>query len=113
MEARMREPNFLCRIASGLGVLAGLAAAQPPTVQAASDSASGTQQCKGGDGAIHSCVVTGFLFGNCVDAVSSLRAQDCCPSSRECLYDSRGRETCRGGGTSIGFTMNYCIPEGP
>ncbi len=109
----MREPNFLCRIASGLGVLAGLAAAQPATVHAASYSASGTHQCKGGDGAIHSCVVTGFLFGNCVDAVSSLRAQDCCPSSRECLYDSRGRETCRGGGTSIGFTMNYCIPEGP
>jgi hypothetical protein len=110
----MGKLNFLCRIASRLGVLAGLAAAHPATVHAVNYSASGTHQCKAGDGAIHSCVVTGSVFDNCIDAVSSLQAQDCCPSSIVCSHDSQGRTTnCRHGGTSIGFTVNYCIMYGP
>jgi hypothetical protein len=110
----MRKANFLSRTATGLGVLAGLAVANPASVHAASYSASGTHHCRGEDGANHSCVVTGSVFGNCVDAASSLQVQDCCPSTRVCARDSQGRETnCRRGGTSIGFTMNYCIPGGP
>jgi hypothetical protein len=78
---------------------------------AANYSASGTHQCRTTDGETHSCVVTGVVFGTCIEAGSSLRAQDCCPSSRVCERDAQGRETnCRRGGTSAGFTLNYCIP---
>jgi hypothetical protein len=103
--------NVLRRAGLLLG-LAALAAGSPraPAV-AASYSASGTHQCKASDGSIYSCVVTGFVFGDCISATASLRAMDCCPSSRVCGRVSQGRETnCRRGGTSIGFTMNYCIP---
>lgn len=76
-------------------------------------SASGTHQCRTSEGVSHSCVVTGLVFSNCIDAASSLRAQDCCPSTRACARDSQGRETeCRRGGTSAGFTLNYCISGG-
>lgn len=76
-------------------------------------SASGTHQCRTTGGDSHSCVVTGLVFSNCIDAASSLRAQDCCPSTRACARDSQGRETeCRRGGTSASFTMNYCISGG-
>lgn len=74
-------------------------------------SASATHQCRTAGGETHSCVVTGAFFGTCIDADSSLRAQDCCPSTRVCARDAQGRETeCRRGGTSSGFAMNYCIP---
>ena len=56
-------------------------------------TASGTHQC-GGD---RSCVVSG-QFNDCNDAMSSLRTRDCCA-------------TRRGGGSSTGFALNYCIPE--
>jgi hypothetical protein len=80
-------------------------------VVAANYSASGTHQCRTADGNTHSCVVTGVVFGTCVEAGSSLRAQDCCPSTRVCERDAQGRETnCRRGGTSAGFALNYCIP---
>lgn len=108
----MGSPDFLCRIASALAVLAGLAAGQPATGYAAGYSAAGTHQCKAADGAAYRCVVTGALFGNCAIATSSLRAQDCCPSSKECSRDSQGRLTnCRGEGASIDFAMKYCIPD--
>lgn len=108
----MRSPSFLRRTASMLGVLAGLGAAHPGTVHAVTYSAAGTHQCIAEDGTTHSCVATGSLFANCIDATSSLRAEDCCPSSMECSHDSQGRRTnCRGGGNSIGFVMDYCIPE--
>jgi hypothetical protein len=78
---------------------------------AASYSASGTHQCRTADGGTHSCVVTGAFFSTCIEAASSLRTQDCCPSSRVCERDGQGRETnCRRGGTSAGFAVNYCIP---
>jgi len=77
--------------ALALLTLANMAA--PAAVQAARYSASGTHQCPNGR-----CVVTGYLFSNCVEAASSLRVRDCCPTTRD-------------GGTSRGFTMNYCIPE--
>jgi hypothetical protein len=60
-------------------------------------SATGTHQC-GLES--HSCIVTGSGFSNCNDAVTTLRAQDCCP-------------TTPGGGKSSGFTINYCIPDRP
>jgi hypothetical protein len=81
---------------------------------AANYSAGGTHhQCRASDGSMHSCMVSGTVFGDCISAVSSLRAMDCCPSSRVCARDSHGREiNCRGGGTSVGFTISYCIPGG-
>lgn len=87
----------------------------PPIVLAATYSASGTHQCRSPDGEVHSCIVSGGVYGNCIDAESSLRAQDCCPSTsaRSCPKDAQGRDVkCGRGGVSSGFTMNYCIPGG-
>ena len=45
---------------------------------------------------------------------AEINTLDCCPSSRVCTRDAQGRETnCRAGGTSVGFTINYCIPGAP
>jgi hypothetical protein len=60
------------------------------------DSASGTHQCGSDKG--RSCVVTGSGFSNCNDATIVLRTRDCCPTTPK-------------GGTSGGFTLNYCIPD--
>lgn len=88
-------------------VLIGASAA----ARAATYSASGTHQCKSGDGTPHSCVVSGSVYSNCIDAASSLQVQDCCPSTQVC--ERKGETSqCRRGGTSTGFTMNYCIPGG-
>jgi hypothetical protein len=94
----------LCAIVLSLATAAAPAAspeaqprdAVPVPVQLAlpSYSASGTHQCGGAP----VCVVTGLAFRDCNDAASALRAQDCCVSRR-------------GGQTSTGFTLNYCIPE--
>jgi hypothetical protein len=110
----MGKANVLRRVGLLLG-LAALAVGGPSVpAMAVSFSAGGTHQCKASDGSTHTCVVSGSLFGDCVSANTSLQVQDCCPSSRVCARDSQGRETnCRAGGTSIGFTMNYCIPGGP
>jgi hypothetical protein len=100
---------------------AALGIGNPPSIKAilpdgtaivaAAYSASGTHQCRTADRETHSCVVTGVVFGTCIEAESSLRAQDCCPSTRVCERDPQGRETnCRRGGTSAGFALNYCIP---
>ena len=59
-------------------------------------SASGTHQC--GDEKGRSCVVTGSGFSSCNDATVVLRTRDCCPTTPK-------------GGTSSGFTLNYCIPD--
>jgi hypothetical protein len=59
-------------------------------------SASGTHQCGSDKG--RSCVVTGSGFSNCNDATIVLRTRDCCPTTPK-------------GGTSSGFTLNYCIPD--
>jgi hypothetical protein len=101
--------------AAGLAILVsgGAGATTEPApmrIAATSYSASGTHQCRGADGSAHSCVVTGAYFGSCIEATSSLRTQDCCPSTRLCERDAQGRETqCRRGGTSTGFAVNYCI----
>jgi hypothetical protein len=85
----------------------------PRLAQGLGYSASGTHQCRTSNGESHSCVVTGPFFSNCIDAGSSLRTQDCCPSTRVCARDAQGRETdCQRGGTSVGFTLNYCISGG-
>jgi len=60
-------------------------------------SASGIHQCGSGNGGKRSCVVTG-LFSDCNQAETSLRTRDCCP-------------TAKGGGTTTGFTLTYCIPD--
>jgi hypothetical protein len=57
-------------------------------------SASGTHQCGEGN---RSCIVSG-QFNDCNDATISLRTRDCCPTTRN-------------GGSSTGFSLNYCIPE--
>jgi hypothetical protein len=59
-------------------------------------SASGTHQCGSDKG--RSCIVTGSRFSNCNDATVVLRTRDCCPTTPQ-------------GGTSSGFTLNYCIPD--
>jgi hypothetical protein len=61
-------------------------------------SASGTHQCGSEKG--RSCVVTGSGYGTCNDATITLQTRDCCP-------------TTPAGGKSIGFVLNYCIPERP
>ena len=61
-------------------------------------SASGTHQCGSDKG--RSCVVTGSGFSNCNDAMTLLRARDCCPTTPQ-------------GGQSSGFILNYCIPDRP
>jgi hypothetical protein len=95
----------------GASLSAREAGLRAPTILAANYSASGTHQCRAADGNTHSCVVTGLSFGTCIEADSSLRAQDCCPSTRICERDAQGRETqCRRGGASAGFALNYCIP---
>lgn len=60
-------------------------------------SASGTHRCDLANGETRSCVVSG-LFDNCGDAQLSLRARDCC-------------QTTKGDGASSGFTLTYCIPD--
>ena len=114
----MGKANVLRRVRLRLGVLLGLAVLAagglPGVATAASYSAAGTHQCKASDGSTHTCVVSGSVFGDCISASSSLQTQDCCPSSRVCARDSQGRETnCSRGGTSVGFTMSYCIPGAP
>ena len=59
-------------------------------------SASGTHQC--GSEKDHSCVVTGSGFSSCNDAATTLRTRDCCFITPT-------------GGNSVGFTLNYCIPD--
>ena len=61
-------------------------------------SAAGTHQCGSDKG--RSCVVAGSGFTNCNDATVVLQTRDCCP-------------TTPAGGTSSGFTLNYCIPDRP
>jgi hypothetical protein len=73
----------------------GQAAPSATIAQLPRYSASGIHQC--GAGGKHSCVVTG-LFSDCNQAATSLRTQDCCPTSK-------------GGGTSTAFTLTYCIPD--
>jgi hypothetical protein len=93
-----------------VAVVLAAAGAAPESGRAASYSATGTHQCRASDGSVHSCIVTGSIFGSCVEAASSLRAQDCCPSTRVCSRDAQGRETdCKRGGVSAEFSMNYCI----
>jgi hypothetical protein len=60
-------------------------------------TASGRHQCGSGDDAKRSCVVSG-LFSDCNDAAITLKARDCCP-------------TTKGGGTSSAFSLSYCIPD--
>ena len=108
----MKKANVLRSIMMAAGTLA--VAALPANLAAATYSAGGTHQCKASDGAVYSCVVSGTIYGDCVSASSSLQTQDCCRSARACARDSQGRETnCRGGGSSVGFTMNYCIQGRP
>jgi hypothetical protein len=81
---------------------AGPAAARPGgyTLRAAQlprYTASGRHQCGSGDDAKRSCIVTG-LFSDCNEAATTLRTRDCCP-------------TTKGGGTSTGFYLSYCIPD--
>ena len=106
----MRNANVLRNVCASLLAAASLSV----SAMAASYSAAGTHQCKAADGSTHTCVVSGSVFGDCISAGTSLQVQDCCPSSRVCARDSQGRETnCSRGGTSVGFTMSYCIPGSP
>jgi hypothetical protein len=110
----MGKANALRRVALLVGLMVLAAGGFSMSAMAATYSAGGTHQCKAADGSTHTCVVSGSLFGDCISASSSLQVQDCCPSSRVCARDSQGRETnCRAGGSSGGFTMNYCIPNVP
>ena len=73
-------------------------------------SATGSHQCRNPSGGTYSCVVTGSFFGNCIEAASSLQTQDCCVSSRACKRDPQGGPPkCESGGTSAGFSLNYCV----
>ena len=110
----MEKTNILRSIVLKFGALvlaAGALMSGGPTSTAfaVTWSAGGTHQCKAADGSVHTCVVSGTIFGDCVSAGSSLQTQDCCPSTQTCSRDSQGRQTCQRGGTSTGFTLTYCI----
>jgi hypothetical protein len=92
---RRRRVSFAILIGrvAAIGLML-LALTPPPTMAQArphSYSAAGTHQCS----ERRSCVVSGSFFRNCIEASEILRTRDCCPSSR--------------GGTSVGFSLNYCI----
>jgi hypothetical protein len=115
----MKKISRLRRVTGAVLVVAAIvggagdeATATPFGVRVAVNySASGTHQCRTADGATHTCVASGSFFANCIDAQSALMSLDCCPSTRACERDAQGRETrCQRGGSSTGFTMNYCIP---
>ncbi len=93
----MAKANVVRRVVLLLGLSALAVSSLSPPAMAVSYSASGTHQCKSQDGSMHTCVVSGSYFSNCIDASRSLQARDCCRSMRT-------------GGTSVGFTMSYCIP---
>ena len=67
------------------------------TAQLPRYSAAGRHQCGSGNDAKRSCIVSG-LFSDCNEAAATLRTRDCCPTSK-------------GGGTSSGFYISYCIPD--
>jgi hypothetical protein len=115
MKRQQTVVAFGLLVAVSIGAGAVARAAETPTRLrlAATYSASGTHQCQAAGGATHSCVVTGTLYSNCIDATSSLRVQDCCPSTQVCDGNAKGdNSNCRRGGTSSGFALNYCIPGG-
>jgi hypothetical protein len=76
-------------------------------------SASGTHECNSETDRGHTCVATGLAYSNCIEAANSLRLQDCCPTTQVCQREQdTGATTCRRGGKSVGFTLNYCISSG-
>ena len=109
----MGKTSILRSIAAAAGALVLTASALAPAAHAVTWSAGGTHQCKAADGSVHTCVVSGTIFGDCISAGSSLQTQDCCPSTQTCSRDSQGRQACQRGGTSTGFTLNYCIQGNP
>jgi hypothetical protein len=73
-------------------------------------SASGVHTCKSDTDSGHTCIVTGSLYSNCIDAQSALRVQDCCPGTRACDRDpTTGATKCRKGGRSTAFRLLYCV----
>jgi hypothetical protein len=74
-------------------------------------AAGGMHQCQSETDIGHSCSVFDIGFNDCNEAAIKLRMKDCCPSTKLCSFDpATGKFTCRYGGTSIGFTVSYCIP---
>ncbi len=59
--------------------------------------ATGAHQCQSHDSIGHSCEVFGSMYDDCIAAQVDLSGQDCCFATPE-------------GGTSIGFSLNYCAP---
>jgi hypothetical protein len=95
---RMGKTNLLRSVGLLLGLAALAAGGLSAPATAARYSASGMHQCNADNGSHHACVVTGSYFSSCNEAASALQMRDCCPSAR-------------GGGTSAGFSLNYCIPN--
>jgi hypothetical protein len=93
----MGKADVLGRVGLMLGLAALSAGALSVPAMADGVAAGGTHQCRSQNGSTHTCVVTA-RFGDCISAESGLQVRDCCPSSR-------------GGGTSTGFVMNYCVHE--
>ena len=71
--------------------------------------ASGTHQCQSHTDIGHTCQVIGTA-GNCDQVAESLKLDDCCSLTEICTFDNDGNRVCKLGGSSIGFTMDYCIP---
>jgi hypothetical protein len=90
------RPRVIPILAAAAGLLCVPASGKDLKLAQLRYTASGTHQCGGEKG--RSCVVTGSGFTNCNDASISLQTRDCCPTTRN-------------GGTSSGFTLNYCIPD--
>jgi len=74
-------------------------------------TASGTHVCTGPTA--RQCVVSGSTFGNCIDAATALKVQDCCRMDLACSRDPKtGAKKCESASTSMKFTLDYCVAAG-
>ncbi|MBN8733394.1 MAG: hypothetical protein J0L64_22865 [Acidobacteria bacterium] len=75
--------------------------------------AGGQHQCQSSTDIGHRCKVSDVGFSDCNEAHFKLQANDCCPSTLVYTPDPQtGTIKPSLGGTSIGFSLQYCVPIG-
>jgi hypothetical protein len=80
-----------------------MAATQYAQVQPQLFRAKGMHHCQSETDIGHQCSVFGTGYTNCDEAYRSLKAKDCCLTTRK-KVDGKNRY----GGTSIGFSIDSC-----
>lgn len=74
--------------------------------------AAGQHQCQSAHNIGYFCQANGIGFNDCNEASIKLQMDDCCSRTQVCGPDyETGQTKCEFGGTSIGFTMSYCLPQ--